>query len=369
MSPTNYASVLTGAKKPGNYLQVKEVPYPKYSPDQVVIKAKAYAVNPTDWKHALMPSAVAGSVSGSDVSGVVHAVGANVKGIAVGDVVSGVSFGNTPQSAGAWSDYALVDRNAIIKYSNQFKDSPLAPGDYPPGPIDTFEGAASFTLSYGTVIYSFANGFKLENDKAKNHGKWILIWGGTTATGFIAIQAAKLFGLKVVTTASKKHHAELKALGADAVVDYKDKDAAEQIKKLTGSSVPYAFDTIGSVDTRQGILDGTDGTDNTIVDTLIFYPQDKPKIRQGRTITWANTLLYLINGKPKAFGEVVIPANPAAAKAYNEAFTNVFPPIQKEFKHIGLKVLAHGLESGNDAFQASRDGVSSQKVVFSNKSW
>lgn len=73
-------------------------------------------------------------------------------------------------------------------------------------------------------------------------GCWILIYGGSTATGSIAIQCAKLSGCKVVTTYSKKNTPFVKALGADEAFDYNDPSSAKKIRSHTNDSLHFVLD-------------------------------------------------------------------------------------------------------------------------------
>jgi len=59
----------------------------------------------------------------------------------------------------------------------------------------------------------------------------ILIWSGSTAVGQYAIQLARAAGYHVITTASPKHHAFLKELGASETYDYKEERLPEKISK------------------------------------------------------------------------------------------------------------------------------------------
>lgn len=70
----------------------------------------------------------------------------------------------------------------------------------------------------------------------------ILIYGGSTATGILGIQFAKLSGLTVVATSSPHNFDYLKSLGADAVFDYKSPTCAEDIKKYTQGKLTHAWD-------------------------------------------------------------------------------------------------------------------------------
>ncbi|KAK5637447.1 hypothetical protein RRF57_013162 [Xylaria bambusicola] len=73
----------------------------------------------------------------------------------------------------------------------------------------------------------------------------ILIYGGSTATGMVAIQFAKLSGLQVLTTCSSHNFDLVKSLGANAVFDYKSSTCAADIKALTQNRLRYSWDCTG----------------------------------------------------------------------------------------------------------------------------
>lgn len=72
----------------------------------------------------------------------------------------------------------------------------------------------------------------------------ILIYGGSTATGILGIQFAKLSGLIVITTSSPRNFDYLKSLGADTVYDYhKDTETlAQEIKAATKNKLTLSWD-------------------------------------------------------------------------------------------------------------------------------
>lgn len=72
----------------------------------------------------------------------------------------------------------------------------------------------------------------------------VLIYGGSTATGSLAIQFAKLSGCKVLTTCSPHNFEYVKSLGADKVFDYNSPACAKDIKEFTGNSLAYVLDCI-----------------------------------------------------------------------------------------------------------------------------
>lgn len=72
----------------------------------------------------------------------------------------------------------------------------------------------------------------------------VLIYGGSTATGSLAIQFAKLSGCKVLTTCSPQNFEYVKSLGADAVFDYHSATCAKDIKDSTSNNLAYVLDCI-----------------------------------------------------------------------------------------------------------------------------
>ena len=68
--------------------------------------------------------------------------------------------------------------------------------------------------------------------------------GGSSATGSLGIQYAKLAGYKVLTTCSPRNNDFVKSLGADAVYDYKDPECGSKINKDTNDKLKLVWDTI-----------------------------------------------------------------------------------------------------------------------------
>jgi len=72
----------------------------------------------------------------------------------------------------------------------------------------------------------------------------VLIYGGSTATGSLAIQFAKLSGCQVLTTCSPHNFDYVKSLGADAVFDYNSQTCVKDIKDFTDDNLAYVLDCI-----------------------------------------------------------------------------------------------------------------------------
>ncbi|KAL4861987.1 hypothetical protein BDV12DRAFT_203465 [Aspergillus spectabilis] len=132
-------------------------------------------------------------------------------------------------------DYILVKVNAVglPKYI-------VAKGDVQiktPENISDVE-AATLGISIATVGQGLYRtlGLPLPTEPlAKSEHEFILIYGGSTATGIFGIQFAKLSGLKVIATASPHNFVYLKSLGADVVFDYRSPTVAADIRAFTNN--------------------------------------------------------------------------------------------------------------------------------------
>lgn len=358
------AAILTGNPK-NNWTEIKDIPKPTISDDQILLKAIAYASNPTDWKHNVPD--FAGNVAGADASGIVEEVGSKVSGIEVGDIVSVTLHGGFTKENGAYAEYVAAVPGFTIKYDkNTVKDAKLDVGDYESGKITNFEQAASVTLGLSTVVLSFAGLMNISKDVLANKGKSILIWGGATATGVLAIQIAKLaFGLKVITTASKKNHEYLKSLGADAVFDYNDSNVIEAIKTEAGDSIAYALDTVATTDTFQKVYDATANSKHVDIDNLLMLDGSKIKTDPSRSVSYHKTIMYGATGDAFTMWGMEFPTNHVATKRYLDFWFNELPKYVPQLKSANLKVIKPGLESVNDALLLLHDNkVSGQKIVF-----
>ena len=368
MSNTVNAAVFNGSGEKGKLVSVEKVPFPEINDNQILIKSVAFAANPTDWKHSALGMAQKGAIAGSDASGVVEKVGKNVKGYESGDIVSTFMRGNYTPKRGAFSEYIIADPVTTIKYDKagfNTTDQPSV-GTQPTGLIRSFEGAASVTLGLATVGLSFSHYLKLNPAKETNKGSAILIWGGATATGFLAIQVAKLiYGLKVVTTASSKHHALLKQIGADATFDYKDKDVVEQIRKYAGSSLKYALDTVSVPETYQQTYDATSGAEEVYLDNLLFLGPENIKTDSSRKVHYGKTLAYVVVGEDIYYGGVLVKTSPELVKDYSHFWYELLPQIVPKLVHTKLTFLGNGLQNANHALELLQDEkVTGEKLVF-----
>ncbi|KAJ4387781.1 hypothetical protein N0V93_008383 [Gnomoniopsis smithogilvyi] len=225
MPSTSQAIVCTGAGQ----AEVQNLPTPQVRDGHILVKTKAVALNPTDWKSVDSGEPV-GNRIGCDFSGVVEEVGQNVaKPFKKGDRVCGMVFGAGGPESAAFSEYLIAKADLAIKVPENL----------------TFEEAATLGVGIVTVGQSLYQSLKLPfPDSPLTSPVPILIYGGSTATGILGIQFAKLSGLTVITTSSPRNFDYLKSLGADAVYDYHEdiESLARKIKESTNNKLTLAWD-------------------------------------------------------------------------------------------------------------------------------
>ena len=124
----------------------------------------------------------------------------------------------------------------------------------------TLQQAVTLPNNFVTVFHTLAADLGLPTPWPKpadyrppHAGSPILIWGGASSVGQYALQILKYYGYhNLLTTASRKHHENLKTLGAAKTFDYNDSDVTEQILKACDATqpdkpaIPLILDCIGS---------------------------------------------------------------------------------------------------------------------------
>lgn len=189
---------------------IGEVPDPAVGVHDVLIQVHATSVNPLDSKikagefKLILPYTFP-LVLGNDLAGVVVRTGLAVKRFKPGDEV----YARPPEARiGTFAELIAVNENALaLKPSN----------------LDMAE-AASIPLAVLTAWQAL-----VETAQVKK-GQKVLIHAGSGGVGTLAIQLAKHLGAFVATTTSTANVEWVKALGADAVIDYKQQDFANELR-------------------------------------------------------------------------------------------------------------------------------------------
>jgi len=363
---SNTGAIITGEKDPKNLIQPQSISIPEPNESQILIKTVAYALNPTDWKHMYFVPNLKGSVAGTDASGIVEKVGSKVSGFQKGDYVSTFLHGNTKKDNGAFAKYIIGEPSMTVKFDKKFDDKELSVGNHESDVVKSFEGASSITLGLATVGMSFASNLKINPNKDENKDKYILIWGGSTATGIFAIQVAKkIYGLNVITTASSKNHKFLQSLGAFDVFDYKSEVALRELGKY---DFHYVFDAVSTHESFQVCYEATSNSKHAKLDNLLGLNGDNiPFKREGDSnVEFVNpTLSYLAVGHDvDAYGHHWELTDEMFTK-FKQFWFELLPSLIPELKTPNLRVLNKGFESVNEGLTLLKDGkVSAEKLVF-----
>lgn len=158
---------------------LQAIPMPTLPDDYILVRTVAIALNPTDWT-TLDAAGDNGTLVGCDYAGVVVKVGKAVrKDWKEGDRVAGFSHGGNDANPQTGSFARFI----IAKADIQFR--------IPDG--TSFEGAAASGVGIMSAGYGLYKELQLPLPKSSAHqdGRTILIYGGSTATGSIAIQLAR----------------------------------------------------------------------------------------------------------------------------------------------------------------------------------
>jgi NADPH:quinone reductase-like Zn-dependent oxidoreductase len=215
------AIVLDGFGGVENF-KIKEIPRPQIREKEVLLKVKAFSINPVDIKTrkgASLASELAKNppvILGWDVSGIVEEVGSEVTNFKVGDEVFGMI--NFPGVGNAYAEYVAAPAGHLA----------LKPANI------SHEEAAASTLAALTAWQAFTFFAKVKKDDK------VLIHAAAGGVGHYAVQIAKHFGAYVIGTSSEKNKEFVLELGADEHIDYKNAKFEDVV-----SDVDFVLETIG----------------------------------------------------------------------------------------------------------------------------
>jgi len=201
-------------------LHYEDAPIPQPQPDDLLIRVKAAAVNPVDWK--IREGYLQGVLNhhlpltlGWDISGEVVAVGPEVIRFKMGDAV--FARPNIERDGGYAQYIAVKASEAALK----------------PARLD-HDHAAAVPLAALTAWQALVDTAQLHS------GQTVLIHAAAGGVGSFAVQLAKARGAKVIATASAVNVGVVMELGADQFIDY-TRTRFEDVAK----EVDVVFDTIG----------------------------------------------------------------------------------------------------------------------------
>src|ERR687891_344930 len=204
---------------PERVLRLEEVDRPPVGDDEVLIRVRATSVNTPDWitvtgvpyllrlRSGLRRPRT--PVRGTDVAGIVEAVGENVTDPRPGDEVFGSSWAGTPATPGTFAELTVAPASQLIE-----KPSGL-----------TFEEAAASVMSGLTAMLAVRDVGKV------GPATQVLINGASGGVGTFAVQIAKALGAEVTGVSSTRNLELVRSLGADHVIDYTQEDFTDSTQR------------------------------------------------------------------------------------------------------------------------------------------
>lgn len=227
---------------------VNDAAIPPLLPGYVLVKTHAAALNPSDHK-ITTGFPIPGAHSGSDFSGAVVQLADDVDPAVwpLGSQVCGAAFGFSPShrlASGAFAEYVRARADLLLRI----------PRNPPNGDLerDGFLEAATLMTALSTCSLAFwsPDGLDLagtpEAPLLSEKPAPVLVYGGSTATGTIAIQLLKLSGYDPIATCSPRNFDLVRGRGASAVFDYSSPEVAADIKAHTSGRLRYVLDCISS---------------------------------------------------------------------------------------------------------------------------
>jgi NADPH:quinone reductase len=205
-------------------LRLADLPTPEPGPGQVRVEVEACGLNPSDYQRAAygVPEWEWPAVLGLDVVGTVDAVGEGVTSVTAGQRVA---FHGDIRARGGFAEHALADATVLARVPDGL----------------TSESAAAVPSAGLTAYQAVVRRLHVGNDDC------VLVTGGAGGVGGFAVQLAALAGARVIATEAAHNADHVKALGAEAVIDFRTEDITTRVRELTGGrGVDAVVDTIGS---------------------------------------------------------------------------------------------------------------------------
>jgi NADPH:quinone reductase len=208
-------------------LRPTERPVPQPGKGEVLIEVAAAGVNGPDLmqRKGLYPApAGASDLPGLEVSGTIVALGPDVSDWSLGNEVAALTNG------GGYAQYCVADALQCL---------PIPMGV-------SLRDAAGLPETFFTVWSNVFIGARLEA------GETFLVHGGAGGIGTTSIQLGKAFGAKVIATDSPEARCRIcRDLGADHVIDYREEDFVEVVRKAGGANV--ILDIVGGPNIEKNI--------------------------------------------------------------------------------------------------------------------
>jgi NADPH:quinone reductase-like Zn-dependent oxidoreductase len=242
-------------------LTYEDIPDPEPRKDQVLVRVKACALNHLDvWVRKGLPGVKLPHILGSDIAGEIAEVGEYVTGLKAGErvLVSPIHYcGQCVKCVAGLQNQCrefTVVGNAVDGGNCELIAARPADVIAIPDSLD-FNQAASVPLVFVTAWHM------LVGLAAVRPGQTVLVLGASSGVGIAAIQIAKMFQCRVITTAGNEAKLEkARALGADHGIDHYKQKISEEVRKITNKEgVDIVIEHVGAATWDESIKSLTTG--------------------------------------------------------------------------------------------------------------
>lgn len=203
-------------------MEFADLPLPEPQANEIRIKNRAAALNFYDilmiqGKYQVKPPRP--FTPGSEVAGVVDAVGANVAEFAVGDRVQAMATGGT------YCEYSLAPAAKAFRIPDRM----------------SYAEAAAMIVIYQTSLFALTRRTEIKA------GEWLLVHAAAGGVGLSAMQIGRALGAHVIATAGNEEKLQFcLSQGAGYALNYRDANWVEQVRQLTGGrGADIIYDPVG----------------------------------------------------------------------------------------------------------------------------
>ncbi|NJP31183.1 NADPH:quinone reductase [Micromonospora thermarum] len=318
-------------------LQLIDRPVPEPGPGEVLVRMAVSGVNPTDWKaRRQWPLPAGWQIPGQDGAGVIEAVGEGVDQILIGARVW-LWEAAWQRPWGTAAEYTVVPVRHAVRLGSA-----------------SFDLGACLGIPFLTAHRCLTAGEympdKLHAGALSDHT--VLVQGGAGAVGNAAIQLARWADACVIATVSSAEKAQLAAAaGADFVVNYREQDVVEEVRKIA----PDGVHTIVEVSAAR----------NAATDVQLLRPGGAVCVYAddgGAEVTLPIRPLMVPNAR---WQFVLVYTEPKAAKA--QAVTDVSAAVAQGAIRVGeeagLPLHHYSLGAAAAAHKAVEDGAVGKVLI------
>lgn len=202
-------------------MSFEDIPTPEPGAGEIRIKNHAAALNFFDilmvqGKYQTKPPRP--FTPGSELAGVVDAVGEGVTGFHVGDRVQAMA------TSGSYAELSIAPAAKTFRIPDAM----------------SFEEAAAMIVIYQTSYFALTHRTQIKA------GEWLLVHAAAGGVGVSATQIGKALGARVIATAGSEDKLEFcLSQGAEHALNYRDAGWVDQVKKITGRGADIIYDPVG----------------------------------------------------------------------------------------------------------------------------